>query len=167
MKEKGIDEYLEAAKFIREKYPNTRFNVYGFCESEYTGKLQEYHDNGIVEYHGMIDDISHVFKKTHCTVMPTYYPEGLCNVLLESCASGRPIITTNRSGCREVVDEGKNGFIVKEKNIDDLIEKIEKFLSLSYEDKKSFGINGRKKVEAQFDRKIIISAYLEELEKIK
>ena len=98
-----------------------------------------------------------------CTIHPTYYPEGLSNVLLESSACARPIITTNRPGCKEVIDDGINGFIVREKDSADLIEKIEKFLSLSYEQKKEMGIRGREKVEREFDRNIVVEKYLKEI----
>ncbi len=164
MKEKGIDQYLDAAKVIRKKYPKTRFHICGYCEPEYNGELQQLVDDGTVIYHGLVKDIAAIHKMTHCTVHPTYYPEGLSNVLLEASASGRPIITTNRSGCREVIDEGVNGFIVKQKDSADLIEKIEKFINLSYEEKKEMGLAGRAKVEREFDRKIVVKKYLEELE---
>ena len=72
-----------------------------------------------------------IYKQMSCTVHPSYYPEGLSNVLLETAASGRPIITTNRSGCREVVDNGINGYVVEERNSEDLVEKIEMFLNKS------------------------------------
>ncbi len=163
MKEKGIDYYLDAAKAIKEKYPNTEFHICGFCEAEYQGRLQEFIDNNIVIYHGMVMDVREVLKCMHCTVHPTYYPEGLSNVLLESAASGRPLITTDRSGCREVIDNGVNGFIVKQKDTDDLIKKMEQFISLTYEQKKQMGIQGRKKVEKEFDRNIVVEEYFKEL----
>lgn len=166
MKEKGIDQYLEAAKLIRTKYPNTKFHICGFCEPEYDGELKKYQEEGIVIYHGLVKDISKIHEITHCTVLPTYYPEGLSNVLLEASASGRPIITTNRSGCREVIDEGVNGFIVEQRNSQDLIKKIEKFIHLSYETKKAMGIAGRRKVECEFDRKIVVNKYLKEISNI-
>ena len=163
MKEKGIDQYLEAAKIIKEKYQNTEFHICGFCEEEYEEKLQKLHKEGTINYHGLIYDVSDFLKQIHCVVHPTYYPEGLSNVLLEACASGRPIITTNRPGCREVVDVGKNGFIVEEKNTKDLCDKLEKFLLLPDEEKKNMGINGRKKVENEFNRQIVIEAYMKEI----
>lgn len=163
MKEKGIDQYLEAAKTIKEKYPNTVFHVCGFCEEEYEETLQKLHKDGIIQYHGLIYNVSEFLKQIHCVVHPTYYPEGLSNVLLEASASGRPIITTNRPGCREVVDVEKNGFIVEEKNAKDLCEKIEKFLLLPDEKKKEMGICGRKKVENEFNRQIVIEAYMKEI----
>lgn len=167
MKEKGIEEYLEAAQYIRQKYPNTRFHVLGFCEEDYEGKLLELQKKGIIQYHGMQRDIRKFLRKAHCTIHPSYYPEGISNVLLESAACGRPIITTDRSGCREVVDDGINGYLIKEKDSKGLIETIEKFLHLSYEEKKNMGRAGRIKVKNEFNRQIVIDAYLKEIMNIK
>ena len=118
--------------------------------------------NGSVIYHGMVRDVKEILKNTHCTIHPTYYPEGLSNVLLESSACARPIITTNRSGCREVIDDGINGYIVEQKNSEDLIKKIEAFLALPWETKKQMGLAGRKKVEDGFDRQIVVAKYVGE-----
>lgn len=164
MKEKGIDQYLEAAQYIKSKHPNTVFHVCGFCEENYLDKLRQLSKDNIIIYHGMVRDVREIFKVAHCTVHPTYYPEGLSNVLLESCACARPIITTNRSGCREVVEDEVNGYIVREKDSGDLIGKIEKFLSLSNEDRRKMGLLGRAKIEKEFDRNIVINKYLDELQ---
>lgn len=166
MKEKGIDQYLNAAKVIHKRHPNTRFHVCGFCEQAYEETIQKLQNIGIIIYHGLVDDMREIYKVTHCTIHPTFYPEGLSNVLLESAACGRPIITTNRAGCREVVDNGINGFTIKEKDSRDLIDKIEKFLQMTIEGKREMGHAGRKKVERQFDRQIVINKYLLELEKL-
>lgn len=165
MKEKGIDQYLEASEYIRNKYSNTRFHICGFCEEAYEGKLKILQDKGIINYHGMQRDVRVILGKTHCTIHPTYYPEGMSNVLLESAACGRPVITTDRSGCREIVDDGVNGHIVEQQNSQDLIDKIEMFLKLSYEEKKKMGLAGRAKVEREFDRQIVVEAYMREIEK--
>ena len=90
----------------------------------------------------------------------------LSNVLLEACATGRPIITTDRPGCREIVDDGVNGYIVKQQDKQDCIEKVDKFINLPYEDKKAMGEAARRKVEREFDRQIVVNAYLEEIEAI-
>lgn len=163
MKEKGIDQYLDAAKRIREQYPNTVFHVCGSCEQNYQEKLKDYHEKGIIVYHGRVNNIAAMHEISSCTIHPTYYPEGLSNVLLESLASGRPIITTDRAGCREVVEDGINGFVVNQKDSCDLIEKIERFLALSIQERRQMGIAGRAKVEREFDRKIVIEKYLGEL----
>lgn len=163
MKEKGTDQYLEAAEHIRKKYPNTRFHVCGFCEQTYEQQLKELNDNGTIIYHGMVRDVREVLAKTHCTIHPTYYPEGLSNVLLESAACGRPIITTNRSGCKEVIEDGINGYVVEQKNTQDLIQKIEQFIALPRMQKKAMGLAGREKVEKEFDRQIVVDKYMHEL----
>ena len=163
MKEKGIDQYLEAAKHIRAKYPQTRFHVCGRCEQRYEEILEQFQKEEIIIYHGRVDDIAAMHKISSCTIHPSYYAEGMSNVLLESCACGRPIITTNRAGCRDVVDDGVNGYIVQQKDAHDLIEKIEKFLQLSIDERKKMGVAGRKKVEQQFDRNIVIEKYVGEI----
>jgi galacturonosyltransferase len=115
----------------------------------------------------MIRDVAEFLSDIHCVVHPTYYPEGISNVLLEACASGRPIITTDRSGCREVVDDGVNGYMISQKNSVSLIKAIEDFLKLDYDEKKQMGLNARKKVEEQFDRQIVVEAYMKEAENVK
>lgn len=165
LKEKGIDYYLSTAQTIRKKYSNAEFHICGFCEEEYSGKLEDLHKKGIVIYHGMIHNVKDYLKQVHCVIHPTYYPEGISNVLLESCASGRPIITTDRSGCREVVENGVNGYMIRVQNQEDLDNAVEEFLSLSYKEKKEMGLAGRAKVEKEFDRQIVINKYMEEIEK--
>jgi galacturonosyltransferase len=161
MKEKGIDQYLETAQYIRNKYPNTIFHVCGFCEDAYEEQLKTLTEQGIVVYHGMVRDVKDFLQNVHCTIHPTYYPEGLSNVLLESSACARPIITTNRPGCREVITDSVNGYVVREKDSADLIEKIEKFLQLTYEQKREMGLRGREKVEREFDRSIVVNIYMD------
>lgn len=163
MKEKGIDQYLETAEYIKSKYNNTKFHILGFCEQEYNEKLNELQYKNIIEYHGRQDNITPFMQKASCVIHPTYYPEGMSNVLLEACASGRPIITTNRAGCREIVDDGVNGYVIKEKDSKDLIEKVEKFINLSNEEKKQMGLAGRRKVEKEFDRNTVVQAYMNEI----
>ena len=166
MKEKGIDQYLEAAKRLKEKYQNVEFHVCGFCEEEYEGKLDEYSAKGIVLYHGMIRNVAGFMSEMHCIIHPTYYPEGLSNVLLEASATGRPIITTDRSGCREVVDDGVNGFVVQQKNSEELVEAIDKFMKLSKDEKRAMGLAARKKVQREFDRQIVVEAYMREIKNV-
>lgn len=166
MKEKGIDQYLDAAEEIKKKHRNVEFNVCGFCEPEYDGRLQEEDQKGVVNYHGMIRDVPSFMGQMHCIIHPSYYPEGISNVLLEACATGRPIITTDRSGCREVVDDGVNGYMISCQSSKELIEAVEKFLKLSWEEKKAMGQAAREKVEREFDRQIVVEKYVEEVNKV-
>jgi galacturonosyltransferase len=163
MKEKGIDQYLEAAKAIRKKHPETRFHICGACEQDYRETLDRLNADGTVVYHGLVADMGPIYEMDCCTVHPSYYPEGISNVLLESAATGRPIITTDRPGCREVIDDGVNGFIVKQKDSEDLIRQLERFLSLSAAERRAMGLAGRAKIEREFDRQIVVRKYMDEL----
>ena len=138
----------------------------GFCEDDYTERLNDLQEKGIVIYHGMVKDMTEIYKKVACTIHPTFYPEGLSNVLLESSASARPIITTDRAGCREVIEDGVNGYVCKQNDSADLIRQVEKFLALSWEERKNMGLAGRQKVEREFDRQIVIDKYLQEVHRV-
>ena len=163
IKEKGIDQYLEAAKTVKAKYPNTEFHVCGNCENKYKKQIEKLNADGIIIYHGMIRNVSAYLENIHCVVLPTYYPEGISNALLEACASGRPIITTDRSGCKEIVEDNINGYMIPQKNSTELISAIEKFIELPFEEKKKMGLNGRRKVEQEFNRRIVVDAYMREI----
>lgn len=166
MKEKGIDQYLEAAEIIKNKHNNVNFHIVGFCEEDYEGILSEYEKRGLIQYHGIQSDIREFHKLSHCTIHPTYYSEGISNVLLESASSGRPVITTDRFGTRETVQDGITGFLFREKDTEKLVEKIEKFLSLTNEQRKEMGVMGRAKVADEFDRQIVVNEYLKEIKRI-
>ncbi len=163
MKEKGIEQYLVAARQIKVVYPQTEFHICGFCEEEYEGKLEELNSKGIIKYHGMIQDVAEFMADIHCVVHPTYYPEGISNVLLEACSCGRPIITTDHDGCREVVEDGVNGYMIPQRNSEALVNAIERFLKLSWKEKESMGLAGRRIVETQFDRMQVVEAYMKEI----
>ena len=159
-KDKGTGEYFEAAKAIKEKYPQTEFQVLGWKEGDYERQLSELISNGVINYLGTTSDVRPFLKDVHCTIMPSYH-EGMSNVNLESAANGRPVITTNVPGCRETVDDGVSGILVNVRDSQSLINGIEKFLRLTYEQKKQMGVEGRKKVVREFDRQIVVKAYLD------
>lgn len=161
MKTKGIDEFLEAAKTIKQSHPNTEFHVCGFYEDDYKEIIESAEKTGIVTYHGQVSDVRPIEAISHCVVLPTYHPEGISNVLLEAAACARPLITTNRPGCKEVVDDGVNGYLIREKDSQDLTEKMLNFMALSWEERKEMGLAGREKVEKEFDRQVVVRKYLE------
>lgn len=166
LKEKGIDLYLNAAKRIYEKNNNVCFHICGMCDDEnYMGLLKSAEESGYIKYHGEQKDMIPFFEMAHCIVHPSYYPEGMSNVLLEAAAHCRPIIATDRSGCRETVDNGVSGFVVPVKDEDALVNAIELFLAMSYEQKRDMGLAGRAKIEREFDRQFVVKAYIEEIER--
>ena len=163
IKEKGIEEYLSCAKTIKEKYANTVFHILGPCDGEYKDILDDYEAKDIIKYHGEVSDTSEYLKFAHCTIHPSYYPEGISNVLLESEASGRPVITTDRPGCRETVEDGVTGFCFETRNTQKLIESVEKFINMSNKDRQQMGKNARLKMEREFDRNIVVEEYVKEI----
>lgn len=165
MKDKGIDELLEAAKTIKEQYPNVQFNLVGYLEENYKKKLEEFQNKDIIKYYGYQKDVHSFIKNSHAIINPSYH-EGMSNVLLESASTGRPVLASNISGCKETLDEGISGFKFEAKNVNSLIETIIKFIELPYEKKKSMGIAGRRKMEREFDRTIVVDAYMKEISKI-
>lgn len=166
MKEKGIDLYLTAAKIIHEKYPYTVFHVCGMCDDpDYLDILKKEEKNGYIKYHGQQRDMAPFFEKAHCIVHPSYYPEGMSNVLLEAAASARPIIATDRAGCRETVDDGITGFVVPIKDETALITAIEKFINMSWQQRRDMGLAGRRKMEKEFDRAIVVEKVVNEVAK--
>lgn len=165
LKDKGIEEYFETAKAIKTKYPNTEFQVLGSVEGPFQSKLDELIKSGFITHLGKTSDVRPYIGAVECTVMPSYH-EGMSNVNLESAANGRPIITTNVPGCRETVDDGRTGYLVEAKSAKSLIDAVERFIHLPYEQKVLMGKEARKKVVWEFDRQIVVDAYLKEINQL-
>ena len=162
MRAKGIDELLKASKQIKETKKNVEFHFVGFCEEGYSEELRELNDTGIIHYHGQQDDVHKFIKESHAIILPSYH-EGTSNVLLESASTGRPILASNVTGCKETFDDGVSGIGFEVKSDKALVCAIQQFLDLPHENKKQMGIAGRKKMEQEYDRKIVINAYLEQI----
>lgn len=165
MKDKGSEELFETAKEIKSKYDNVEFQIIGSLEGNFQSQLDELVSLGIIRFLGHTADVRPYLGQAHCTIMPSYH-EGMSNVNLESAANGRPVITTDVSGCKETVDDSVTGFLIEPKSTESLINGIRHFLALSYEQKKIMGQKARKKVEREFDRDIVVRAYIKELKTI-
>lgn len=169
MKDKGIDQFLEAAKIIKHKYPNTVFNVIGFIEKSqfhYNEIINEYSNQGYINYLGYQSDVKPFITQAHCIIQASHGGEGLSNVLLETAATGRALIASNIPGCRETIEDDYNGYIFEAKNSESLAERVEKFITLSYVNKLKLGKNSRAKVEKEFDREIVVKAYMSKIDGI-
>ena len=164
MKEKGIDLYLACARAIHARYPNTLFHICGMCDDEaYLDVLKQAEESGCIRYHGQQKDMGPFFAMAHCIVHPSYYPEGMSNVLLEAAASARPIVATDRSGCRETVDDGKTGFVVPVRDEAALIAAVDQFMQMSWDERREMGLAGRTKMEKEFDRRIVVKMVMDEV----
>lgn len=165
MRDKGIDELLEAAKKVKDIHPNIEFQLVGEIEEEYEEILRKYEEKGIIKYYGQQKDVHSFINKSNAVILPSYH-EGLSNALLEAASSGRPILASRVAGCLETFKEGTTGLGFKAKDSEALKDAIIKFINLPYDKKQSMGLEGRKKMEKEFDRQIVINAYIEEINKI-
>ena len=167
MKDKGVDDYIKAAKCIKNKYPNTEFNILGFIEpteSHYEAELEELGRQGIVYYRGSQKDVRPWIERAHAIIHPSTYGEGMSNVLLENAASGRLIITTDNPGCKETVDDGISGFIFHGGCLDELVDCIELVVNkMSNFERQQMGYKGHEKIKNSFSRQIVIDAYLKKI----
>lgn len=171
LKAKGIEEYAMAAKIVKEKYPESIFQVLGFHDPEDTAcvnkvQLTDWIKAGYIDYLGKTDDVKSYLNKADCVVLPSFYREGVPRSLLEAAAMGKPIITTDHVGCRETVRVGYNGYLCEIKNSVDLADKIIKFIELSESEKVKMGENSRKLAEDVYDEKIVLKAYKEKIYEI-
>lgn len=165
MKDKGTDELLEAAGIVRECHPHVVFRLIGDYDEEiYKDKVNRAVKNGTIEYFGSQPDVRPFLKECHALIHASYH-EGMSNALLEAAASGRPVIATDVPGCREAFDSDISGIACKAGDVKSLVDAVERFLEMPHAKKQQMGQMGRKKMEAEFDRRIIVDEYMKELKK--
>ena len=166
--EKGVGEFVEAARLIRREHPDARFQLLGFLDVQNPSaisaqQMADWVRDGQIEYLGTTDDVRGPIGNADCVVLPTAYGEGTPRALLEASAMGRPIIATNVSGCREVLREGENGFMCLPSNSPSLATACRRFISMGPAGRAEMGRNARRVVEAEYDEKQVIAAYISAL----
>ena len=169
--DKGFREYEEAARILRKKYgEKVEFQFLGALggeavsgiTEEYMNRLQE---EKVINYLGIVDYPETVIKEIDCLVLPSYR-EGISKVLMEGAAMEKPIIATDVTGCKEIVDDNENGYLVEVKSSSDLVEKMKKFIQLPKDKREEMGKKGREKILKEFDEKIVIDIYREKMLKL-
>ena len=163
IKEKGIYEYLEAAKNIKSKFEKINFVIVGDIDpnnpsSISKAKILEFIDKKIIKYFSFQENVKIFLKKSDCLILPSYR-EGLSKILLESCLMGIPVITTDVPGCADVVINNYNGLLCKAQDTNNLIARINDFMNYNLKERESLSINARKYVESKFSNEIIVSKY--------
>lgn len=171
LREKGVAVYVEAGRLLREKFPNAEFCLLGFLDVQNPSaisreEMAEWVAEGVVNYLGSSDDVRKEIAMSDCVVLPSYYREGTPRSLLEAAAMGRPIITTDAIGCRDVVDNGVNGYLCNPRDAEDLADKMALILEMPMEKCVAMGLAGRSKIEREFDENIVINCYLEAISKV-
>lgn len=162
MRDKGIEELLAAMRELRKACPDVFLDIVGQYDEDYSQAIKQAREEGLAQYHGLQLDVRPFYRAAHCVVLPSYH-EGTSNVLLEASAVGRPVITTNVPGCRETFDEDVTGFGCQAGDAGSLAEAMEKFLALSWEERAAMGRAGHEKMAREFDRGIVVNAYMEEI----
>jgi len=163
--DKGVGEFVAAARILKQRNLNVECYLLGFLDSENpvavsAGQIDEWEREGVVSYLGTSDDVAEQVNKASCVVLPSYR-EGLPRALLEAAAMARPIVATDAVGCRDVVNDGMSGYLCRLRDPEDLADKMEQIAALSPAERRAMGLRGRAKVEREFDEKIVIQRYLD------
>lgn len=161
--DKGINEFINAAREIKKEYSNVNFQIVGPLNVENRtsisrSEVEEWQKEGVIEYLGETDNVLKYIRMASCVVLPSYR-EGTSKALLEAAAVGRPLIASNVPGCKEIIDDGINGYLCKPKDYVSLIKKIELMLMLTHIDRVNMGIKGHEKVERNFKQEIVSDIY--------
>ncbi len=169
--DKGILEYIDAVKRLKTGGIDARFQILGAIDEEHKRGIkacviEEWINSGTIEYLGITDDVRQFIDQADCIVLPSYR-EGTPRTLLEAASSAKPIIATDVPGCNHVVINQYNGLLCKLKDSEDLAEKMKLMSGFDDTKLKQFGLNGRIKMEAEYDESVVINKYLETLNGLK
>ena len=170
LKDKGVNEYIQAASIVHKAFNGVQFKLLGPLGVDNPSAISQSDMNkwqrtGYIEYLGSSEDVRSFISESTCVVLPSYR-EGAPKTLLEAAAMGKPIITTDVPGCRDVVQDGVTGLLCEAKSSEDLARKMIKMIQLSDIERKQMGIFGRRLMEQRFDETLVISKYLEEIKRI-
>lgn len=169
--DKGVGEYVEAGKLLKSSHKNVEFWVLGFLQATNPNgisrqQLNDWVSEGLIRYLGDSDDVRTVISQADCVVLPSYYREGVPRSLLEAASMGKPIITTDSVGCREVVDDGRTGYLCKPRDSYELAKSMIKILTLSSEKRHQMGLRAREKMRYEFNEEYVINKYLDAIHDI-
>ncbi|WP_118838274.1 glycosyltransferase family 4 protein [Salinibacter ruber] len=158
--DKGVGEFVEAARLLKRNGVDARFALVGKSDPLNPNavpekQLNEWDHNGPVEWWGFQEDMPSVFENVHAVCLPSYYREGVPKVLIEAAACERPIVTTDMPGCREIVHDGENGFLVPPKDSIALSRALKEILEHP-EKREEMGARGRQIVEEEFSLRRVV-----------
>ena len=163
LKDKGVMEYVNAARMLKKKYPNVHFQLLGAVWLDNPAAIEEaeiraWEKEGVVEYLGRTSDVRTYIERAMCVVLPSYR-EGVPCTLMEAASMARPLVATDGPGCHEVVVDGYNGYLCEVRNAEDLAIKMERIILMPQEERIAMGANGRQLMIDKFDVKHVIAQY--------
>ncbi len=156
MKEKGVNELFFAMEDLHREGRNCVLDIVGPCEEDFKDQIEQNQKKGWLNYHGYQEDVRPYIMRCHCFVLPSWH-EGMANTNLECAAMGRPLITSDIPGCREAVINGKSGLLCKEKDAASLYHTMRQFLDLSPDRHREMGTEGRRHMEREFDKRMVVT----------
>jgi glycosyltransferase involved in cell wall biosynthesis len=161
--DKGVAEYVDAARRLRARYPHAHFQLLGPVGVDNPSAITRadvdaWEREDVIEYLGEAHDVRPLIAQADCVVLPSYR-EGVPRTLMEASAMGRPIVATDVPGCREVVEHGVTGLLCEARNTDSLERELERMLLSSLEARARMGASGREKVAVEFDEKVVVERY--------
>jgi glycosyltransferase involved in cell wall biosynthesis len=165
LKDKGVLEFVEAARSLRATVPEASFQLLGPIDDGnrtaiHRAELETWVEQGVVEYLGTTQDVRPFIAASSAVVLPSYR-EGLPRSLLEAAAMARPLIATDVPGCRDIVDDGENGYLCAVRDSASLAAAMRKFAFLPRPRRLAMGEAARRKVQEQFSEKIVLRPYLD------
>ena len=168
--DKGVLEFVEAARRVKALFPESRFQLLGFLDVKNQtavgrSDVEAWVKEGVVEYLGTSDDVRPFLAAADCVVLPSYR-EGTPRSLLEAAAMGRPLLATDVPGCREVVIDGVNGLLCRLRDSVDLAEKMMQMITMPMSALLQMGQESRRLAEMRFDEQIVIRKYLEAIDEV-
>ncbi len=163
--DKGVGEFVEAARQVRARRPDARFQLLGFLEvanrtAVPRGEVERWVGEGVIDYLGHADDVRPFLAAADCVVLPSYR-EGLPRTLLEAAAMAKPLIATDVPGCRHIAADGVNGYLCAVRDAGSLAGAMMRMLELPDAERLAMGRAARARVEAEFDERLVVERYLE------
>jgi len=164
--EKGVGEYVAAARLLKADFPSVSFRLLGFLDvlspsAISRGEVEAWVLEGVIEYLGHSDDTATAYAETDCVVLPSYYREGVPRTLLEGASMGLPAITTDMPGCRQAVANGETGLLCKARDATSLAEAMRRILLMTDDERTAMGTKARARIVREFDEKIVVARYME------
>ncbi|MCG1055893.1 glycosyltransferase family 4 protein [Mycetohabitans sp. B5] len=168
--DKGVGEYIEAARLVRAVYPQAVFQLLGATDVANPSaisaeQMRKWAAEGVVEYLGTTQDVRDIIARADCLVLPSYR-EGVPRTLLEGAAMAKPLVATKVIGCREVVVDGETGLLCAPRDATDLARKLQHIIEMGPDARATMGARGRRMVEQRYDERIVIERYLEAMRRI-
>ena len=168
--DKGVYEYIEAARKLKTEAPAVKFQILGQIDNHSTHGIapeiiQKWIDDGVIEYLGTADDVRPYISGSDCVVLPSYR-EGTPRSLLEASGMAKPVISTNTAGCRQVVEDNISGLLCEPKSAESLFRKMKEMIELPIEKRAQMGSNGRQKIMNEYDENLVITKYSNSIQEI-